>query len=371
MYALGIGFFIGFALKVLDRYIAREVFLGFASVLLGLVLLYAVFDLIHELNDLGRGQYTVGRMFVFVALAMPGHAYEVFPISALIGTLYGLSNLAVHSEMTVMRASGMSKINIGIALLRVGSVLVLLSFMIGEWVMPISESAAQQWRLSALNSLVATQFRSGLWVKDDKSFVNVQEMLPDATLRGLKIYSFDEKARLKTIRFAERGEYAGPQGWVLHAVTETRFVGDGVEVQRSSEQSWPSALTPNILSVLLVEPEQMSLWNLFTYVDHLRENSQNTLRFEIAQWSKVLYPLGIVIMMWLALPFALFRPRTTTGGRQILLGIALGLGFYLTTKLFSYVGQLKDWSPVLSTLVPNLVFLGLVFILGRWMESRA
>jgi len=345
--------------------------MGVGLVFMGLVLLFAFFDLIHELNDLGHGNYTVGSMFVFVLLAMPAHAYELFPISALVGTLYGLSNLSQHSEITVMRASGMSKSQMGMAIARVGVLLVAISFILGEWVMPISESAAQQWRLTALNSLVATQFRSGLWVKDDKSFVNIQEILPDTTLRGVKIYAFDQGSRLKSIRFAERGEYAGPGTWTLKNVTDTVFEGDQAKLSRIAAEPWKSMLTPSVLSVLLVEPEQMSLWNLFTYVQHLRENQQRTTRFEIAQWSKVLYPFGIIVMMWLAMPFAMYRSRSGGFGRQIMLGIGLGLSFYLTIRLFSFVGELNDWSPFMSTLAPNLAFLLMTFGLGQWMERRA
>jgi lipopolysaccharide export system permease protein len=355
-------------LKILHRYIAREVLSGIGLVFLGLVLLFAFFDLIHELNDLGRGNYTLGRMFVFVLLAMPAHAYELFPISALVGTLYGLSSLSQHSEISVMRAAGMSKIQLGVALGRVGLLLVGMSFLLGEWIMPISESAAQQWRLSALNSLVATQFRSGLWVKDEKNFVNIQEILPDTSLRGIKIYTFDQGSRLKSIRFAERGEYSGEAGtWKLNNVTETLFEGDQARLVRNPSQPWKSMLTPSVLSVLLVAPEQMSLWNLFTYIKHLRENQQRTTRFEIAQWSKALYPFGIIVMMWLAMPFAMNRSRSGGFGRQIMLGIGLGLSFYLTIRLFSFLGELNNWSPWVSTLAPNIAFLMMAFlIVGLW-----
>ncbi len=358
-------------MKLLDRYIAREVLQGFGLVFAGLLLLFSFFDLIHELNDLGRGHYTVGRMFVFVLLAMPGHAYELFPISALIGTLYGLSNLSVHSEITAMRAAGLSRVDLGAALARVGGLLVVLGFVLGEVVMPLSESAAQQWRLSALNSLVATQFRSGLWVKDERSFVNIQEILPDNTLRGVRIYSFASDNRLASIRSARQGEYTGPGEWRLQGVSETRFTGDAATLLAADEQPWHSVLTPAILSVLLVEPEQMSLWNLFTYVQHLRENRQRTTRFEIAQWSKALYPLSVLVMMWLAMPFGMHRSRAGGLGRQIMTGIGLGLTFYLVSRLFSYVGELYNWSPLASTLGPNLLFLGMALALSRWMDARA
>lgn len=358
-------------MRVLHRYIAREVLQGFALVFAGLLLLFAFFDLIHELNDLGRGHYTVDRMFVFVLLAMPGHAYELFPISALVGTLYGLSNLSVHSEVTAMRAAGMSRLDLGLALSRVGVALVVVGFLLGEVVMPLSESAAQQWRLSALNSLVATQFRSGLWVKDEESFVNIQEILPDNTLRGVHVYQFADDSRLALIRTAARGEYAGPGEWHLRDVTETRFEDQGAQLVHLPEARWHSVLTPAVLSVLLVEPEQMSLRSLFTYVGHLRENRQRTHRFEIAQWNKAFYPLGILVMMWLALPFGMHRSRAGGLGRQVMLGIGMGLAFHLTGRLCAYLGELYSWSPVVSTVAPILLFIGFSLAAARWIEARA
>jgi lipopolysaccharide export system permease protein len=357
--------------KLLNRYLAREVLFGTGLVFLALLFLFSFFDLIHELNDLGKGSYQVWQMFVFVALALPGHAYELFPIAVLIGTLYGLSNLAAHSEITVMRTSGMSRNRLAGALMRVGLLFVLSAFILGELVMPVSEEAAQQWRLKALNNFVATQFRSGIWVKDSGRFINVKEMLPDNSLRDIRIYEFDEDKRLRRISFARKGVFVHDHLWRLSDVERTEFSPSGVRVSHQAEDDWDSVLTPSVMSTLLVEPEQMSLWNLFSYIRHLRDNSQQTVRFEIAQWSKLLYPFSILVMMLLALPFGLQRPRAGAVGLRIMIGIGLGLGFYLTSRLFSYLGQLNEWSPIISTTAPSLTFLLIAMVLGWWTERYA
>ena len=358
-------------MRLLNRYLAREILYGTGLVITALLFLFSFFDLIHELNDLGKGSYQLWQMFVFVLLALPGHAYELFPIAVLIGTLYGLSNLAAHSEITVMRASGMSRDKLAAALIRVGLLFVLVAFLLGELVMPISEEAAQQWRLKALNNFVATQFRSGIWVKDKGSFINVREMMPDNSLRDLRIYDFDEEHRLRRISTAKKAVYLQGHQWQLTEVERTLFDKNGVEVQHEPSTHWDSVLTPEVMSTLLVEPEQMSVWNLFSYIRHLRDNSQQTVRFEIAEWSKLLYPFSILVMLLLALPFALQRPRSGVVGIRIMIGIGLGLGFYLTSRFFSYLGQLNNWSPIVSTLAPSLTFLLVAFLLGWWMERHA
>ncbi len=358
-------------MRLLNRYLAREVLYGTGLVLTALLFLFSFFDLIHELNDLGKGSYQLWQMFVFVVLALPGHAYELFPIAVLIGTLYGLSNLAAHSEITVMRTSGMSREKLASALIRVGLLFVLAAFLLGELVMPISEEAAQQWRLKALNNFVATQFRSGIWVKDRGSFINVREMMPDNSLRDLRIYDFDDEHRLRRISTAKKAVYLQDHQWRLTEVERTLFEKGGVRVEHQPSTDWDSVLTPEVMSTLLVEPEQMSVWNLFAYIRHLRDNSQQTVRFEIAEWSKLLYPFSILVMMMLALPFALQRPRSGVVGVRIMIGIGLGLGFYLTSRFFSYLGQLNNWSPIISTLAPSLSFLLVAFLLGWWMERHA
>ena len=358
-------------MRLLNRYLAREVLYGTGLVLTALLFLFSFFDLIHELNDLGKGSYQLWQMFVFVVLALPGHAYELFPIAVLIGTLYGLSNLAAHSEITVMRTSGMSREKLASALIRVGLLFVLAAFLLGELVMPISEEAAQQWRLKALNNFVATQFRSGIWVKDRGSFINVREMMPDNSLRDLRIYDFDDEHRLRRISTARKAVYLQDHQWRLTEVERTLFEKGGVRVEHEPSTDWDSVLTPEVMSTLLVEPEQMSVWNLFAYIRHLRDNSQQTVRFEIAEWSKLLYPFSILVMMMLALPFALQRPRSGVVGVRIMIGIGLGLGFYLTSRFFAYLGQLNDWSPIISTLAPSLSFLLVAFLLGWWMERHA
>ena len=357
---------------LVDRYLAREILSGTGLVFTALLFLFSFFDLIHELNDIGKGGYTLWQIGVFVALALPGHAYELFPIATLIGTLYALTNLAQHSEITVMRSSGMSRQRLAQSLLRIGTGFVLVAFILGELVMPFTEEAAQQWRLKALNNLVATQFRSGIWIKDKGSFINIREMMPDNSLQDLRIYEFDNHRRLQRISTAHRALYLQDHEWEMKQVERTIFSPQGVvSVVHEDHVRWDSVLSPQVMSTLLVEPEQMALWNLRSYIQHLRDNHQQTLRFEVAQWGKVFYPFSSLVMMLLALPFGLQRPRAGAVGVRIMIGIGLGLGFYLSNRFFSYLGQLNGWGPIYSTTAPSLVFLGLALFLGWWGEKRA
>jgi lipopolysaccharide export system permease protein len=246
--------------------------------------------------------------------------------------------------------------------------LVVLAFVLGEGIMPATEQYAQKWRLSAMDNFVTKQFRSGFWVKDHGNFINVRELLPDNTLREVRIFEFGQDHRLSGISFAKKAVYDRDSHWNLLDVEHTRFTPQGVTNSHQPKDLWDSTLTPAVLSTLVVEPEQMSAWSLFSYIRHLRDNSQKTGRFEIAQWSKLLYPFSVLVMILLALPFALQRPRAGGVGMKAMAGIGLGLAFYLLNRLSAYMGQLNDWNPVVSTLLPALIFLAISWGMVRWQE---
>jgi lipopolysaccharide export system permease protein len=356
-------------MKILNRYLGREIIKATLFVLVGLLTLFAFFDLMHELGDLGKGRYGMGLILMFVLLSVPNHVYELAPVAVLIGTLFALARMVANSEFTVLRVSGLSAQRIGFFLLLVGLGFTAVTFIFGEFIAPSSQNTAQQLRLKATSSMVAQEFRSGLWVKDGPNFVNVAEMLPDTTLLNIKIYEFDSDFHLRTISSAAQGHFRRENMWQLHDVVQTRFEEGRATVTRFPEKSWESALNPDLLSVLLVVPEQMSVWNLYRYVEHLRENKQKSGRYEIALWGKLTYPFAAMVLMLLALPFSYHHSRAGGVGGKVFVGIMLGLGFHLLNRLFAHLGLLNGWPPLFSAIFPTLLFL-LVAVGLMWRVER-
>jgi lipopolysaccharide export system permease protein len=357
-------------MSVLRRYIRRQVLAGIMLVLAALLMLFSFFDLIYELRDLGSDDTRLATVLAFVALSMPGRLYELFPIAALIGTLFALAQLVVSSEFAVMRTSGVSMLGIASGPIQVGIGLSLVAFLVGEFVTPISEEAAQRMRLKGTSSVVASSFRSGLWVKDENSFVNVRRVMHDATLESIRIYRFDSDYRLMTISQARRGTHVRDNLWRLENVVLTRFEPERTSVERIPEMEWRSVLTPRILSVLLVPPDKMSLFTLFSYVQHLRNNNQDAGRYEIALWNKLIYPIAVLVMMVVALPFSYLNVREGGISTKIFAGIMLGLAFHVMTRLIGHVGQLAAWPPLLAAVAPTAVFVLLAVGMLRMLERR-
>ena len=380
-------------MRLIGGYLIREISLGILAVLFGFLALFAFFDLINELEDIGQAGYRLHHAVLYVLLSLPGHVYELMPVAALIGCIYALSQFAGNSEFTAMRAAGMSRYHALRSIIGIGVVLAILTALAGEWVAPTAEQLAQKLRLNVLGASQGGTFRSGLWIKDSVKdstgkpvrlrFVNIGNLAPDGRMERIEIHEFDPGFRLSSVIKAATGVYqpveeeGGNQrsAWKLTGVEQTRFTvaqGDsGIEslrarMDREAEMIWESDLNPGILAVLTIAPDRMSAWSLWRYTGHLRENGQNADRYELALWKKIVYPVAIIVMLMLALPFAYLQSRAGGIGLKLFLGVMLGVGFYFMNGLFSNLGLLNTWPPWLAVSIPSLVAFGLALaMLGR------
>jgi lipopolysaccharide export system permease protein len=246
--------------------------------------------------------------------------------------------------------------------------------------------------MKALGSAYESQFRTGVWVKDrlrdeDGSgpirpgvrYVNVGKIEKDNEIKNIRMYEFDDAYRLLSIRSAASGRFDHTGVWVLDDVTETRFKEtkqtDPLNPVYSAQTfthpvlSLESEVTPQILSVLLVSPEKMSIFSLGQFINHLQGNKQDTQRHSIAFWKKVIYPFTIFVMLTLALPFAYLKVRAGSVGIKVFGGIMLGMTFQLFNSLFSNVGLLGSWPTLLTALTPPLLYFLLAIAGLRWVSK--
>ena len=349
-----------FKVNTHQRYLMREVLAAVLLVLLAFLALFSFFNFVDELRNVGRADYTAGRAALFVALGLPGLVYELIPIAALIGTLYALSTLARHSELTVLRASGLATSDLLMTLFRAAALLALLTFVFGEVLVPFSERLAQEIKAKALSKVIARSgLESGLWIKDGRSFINIRKANSDSTLEGLRIYRFTPDNALESVTDA-----------ILNGVVRTILDADSSRVESSDSMEWHSAVNPDLLAILTVAPERMSLYGLFSYTRHLVENKQKAERYQIALWKKLVYPLTALVMVALALPFGYSHDRVGGVSLKIFSGVMLGILFYALNGLFSNLGVINSWPPFASATAPAALFLVTAMGLLWWVERR-
>lgn len=394
-------------MKILQRYFAVNIVQAVAFVLVAFLALIAFMDLTAELPSVGKGGYMIQHAFMYVLLLVPGHVYEVMPVAALIGTIYTMAQFAQSSEFTIMRASSMSTRMAAGMVFKIGVLFVLITFVFGELVTPRTAPLAERLRLSAKGSTVSAEFRSGMWTKDivhadgtrgqvtGSRFFNARQIRPDGQLVDLRIYEFDTTMRMRALITAATATFKGDNTWRLDNVTETRFTNSrelpepgaplppgatiesfyghetaAVSTRKLAELDLVSEITPKIVSVSRSDPERMSANELAVYTRHLAENKQETERFKIAFWKKLIDPLAIFVLMALALPFAYLHTRSGGVSLKIFIGIMIGVSFLLVNSLFSHLGLLSTWPAFLTAIAPSLLFLALAVGALWWVERH-
>ena len=377
---------------IYERYLAKQIYSAFGFILFALVALFLFFDILSELGSV-KGQYTLPLALLHVLLKAPSRISEIIPIAGLIGSIYVFAMLASQSEFTILRIAGLDMRKGLTTLAKISLPLIIVTLVMSEWLGPYTENLSDQIRMKALGSSYSSQFKTGVWVKDrlrdeDGSgpvrpgvrYVNVGKIEQDNEIKNIRMYEFDDAYRLLSIRSAVSGRFDQTGTWILDDVTETRFKetkqADPLNPVYSAQTfvhpivSLDSEVTPQILSVLLVSPEKMSIFSLGRFISHLRDNKQDVQRHSIAFWKKVIYPFTIFVMLALALPFAYLKVRAGSVGIKVFGGIMLGMSFQLFNSLFSNVGLLGSWPTLLTALTPPLLYFILAIVGLRWV-SRA
>jgi lipopolysaccharide export system permease protein len=357
-------------MKTLRRYLVKEVVGSIALVLVGLLLLYLVIDFYNEFADAESRRNTLQTLLISIS-SIPANVYILLPIAALLGTLFALAQMNANSEYTVMRASGASVQQILMPLAALGLGLAVTGFLLAEFVVPAAESLSVRARAYSGNTKTITQkFKSGFWFREGRTFINISSVLPDKTLTDVRVFQFDKNGELTLLMTAATASHEGETQWKLEDVVQQAFTRERIESKAIAELTWSSVLTPNMLSVLQMQPDRLTASSLWEYTQHLRKNNQKSNRFEAALWGKLLYPLACVVLMMLALPFSQNSRRSGGVSSRIFIGILVGLVFVLSNRLFSFLGQLYNWPPSLAALTPYALFIGATLLMIYRVERR-
>ena len=347
-----------FRVTILDRHLGGVIVQYTLITMLVLLGLFTFINFLEQLGDLAAGDFGVLDAAAYTALAMPQTVYELFPLAVLLGTIIGLSLLAADSELTALRAAGVSVTRIAGAALKVGAVFVVVAIVVGEYLAPLAESQATRNRAEHAAD-------NGLWMRDGRAYINVGGVAPDLTLSRIKIFSFDDDNKLRALIAADNAQFADGE-WTLNEIVETRIADDDITIVRDKTRRWQTEVTPKILQAFLLKPDQLSATHLTKYIRHLAENRQQAAPYQLAFWQKLTLPLSTALMVILAIPFVFTNLRSGALGRNLFTGIMLALTFYAANKAFGYLTLAYELPPLLGATAPMLAFL----MLAVWMMRR-
>lgn len=378
-------------MKTIRRLIYGEVLLSIALVALGFLALFFFFDLVDELqylgknNGIGESIYQIRHALLYVTLLIPNHLYELLPISVLIGSIFVMARLAQSSEYTILRTSGLGPWRALKLLLGLGAFFVVLSFAVGDYIAPVSERAAQLMKARYQNKITIGQ--TGAWLKEKQAsnnfVVNVKELSPDNEMHGVQIYEFDSKGLIVSTTQAPVAVFSPRSAWQLRNAARAEFqVPAGASSPNAAQQPakvtrttlesfrWQTGISAEMVSVALLKPERMATIDLFTYIRHLEANGQTAQRYEIEFWKKVFYPLSCLVMVMLALPFAYLHFRSGGIAAYVFAGVMIGISFFLLNNVFGYIGNLRNWQPWLAAATPGLIYMAVSMGAFGWLVLR-
>ena len=385
-------------MKTIRRLIYGEVLTAIALVAMGFLALFFFFDMVDELQYLGKNNglpsglptasdiYQIRHALVYVALLIPNHLYELLPISVLIGTIFVMARMAQSSEYTILRTSGLNPWRALKMLLNLGAIFVVLSFVIGDYLAPLSERTAQL--LKARYQGIITVGQTGAWLKEKQAYnsviANVRTLSPDNEMLGLQIFEFNNKGLVVSKMQAASASFGLDDSWQLHNVTRTEFNVPSSPATASNQSTqtagvardsvanfrWPTEITQEMVSVALLKPERMGTLDLFNYIRHLDANGQSAQRYEIEFWKKVFYPLSCLVMVMLALPFAYLHFRSGGIAAYVFAGVMIGISFFLLNNVFGYVGNLQNWQPWLAAAAPGMLYMAISLGAFGWLVLR-
>ncbi|WP_448682634.1 LPS export ABC transporter permease LptG [Pseudomonas nicosulfuronedens] len=354
-------------MRKLDRYIGTTVFVSILAVLgviLGLAELFAFVDQLGQIDE----SYTLTEALKFVLLTAPSRGYDMLPMAALIGCLVGLGTLASNSELTIMRAAGVSLQRIVWAVMKPMLVLMFVGILVGEYVIPYTETAAQSGRALAQSGNGSQSSRSGLWHRQGHEFIHINVVRPDGVLLGVTRYNFDDNRRLQTASFARQAVFENNQ-WQLQDVTTTvlHAAEKRSEVVNQQSEAWNIQLSPQLLNTVVMEPEALSITGLWNYIHYLQDQGLSSNRYWLAFWTKILQPLVTAALVLMAISFIFGPLRSVTLGQRVFTGVLVGFTFRIAQDLLGPSSQVFNFPPMLAVLVPAAI----CALLGTLLLKRA
>jgi lipopolysaccharide export system permease protein len=351
---------------IVDRYIMQRFLAGVLPVMILLLALFSFLALAEELEDVGRGGFTMPDALMVVFLTTPKRIVELLPVTALLGGLLGLGAMANDRELIAIRTSGLSK-------RRIAQTVMVLAILLGGFitvlqfsVVPGFEREAAHLRGKSLQDMDDEAGKNGaFWTRHKSYFIHVDEVQFDRTLVDVEIYATDEQGRLTQLIQTSSADYAGDGAWLLSDVLQSEFENAQVKETLETSMLWQDLLSEEQASVLMLPLEALAPNDLVSTIINLKRNQLDTHEYEIVLWQQVSLLPGLLAMALLSLPFLLGSVRSVSASQRVMIGGLIGIGFYLVQQMSGHLAGILGLHPALVILTPPFILLAIAVIAIR------
>lgn len=354
-------------LKQLDKHVVLTIISSTLVVLFALLSIDMLGKIIAEIDILGDKDYHFGRLLAYVLGLIPLKLIQFFPMALLIGALMGLGKIAALNELTIMQIAGISRLRIGLIGFFVAVILGGVVLLITEFIGVSLNQKVTQMRAAALGQVTANAGGRGVWAQDGNRFVYVGGVQANGDLSRIAIYELDEQMQFSQIIRATTATVT-PTAWELNNVSKKQIQPQRIEFTHHNRLTWENALDNNILTLLISDPEDLSIRDLYRYISYQKANDIKPTNYSLTFWQRIFVPLSTGVMFLLALPFVFGSQRSSTQGRKLFIGIMLGLVYFVSYTSIANIILLTGAPVILGAIIPIVLFMLVSFGL-LWLRA--
>ena len=352
-------------MKLLQRYIAKNILASIALITLMLIGLQVFILFVKEIGDLGNGSYEIVQATWFVVCQLPYQIYLFMPMASMLGCLIGLGLMANHRELVVMRAAGMSIWQVTLTVFKAALIVIVIVAVVGEALVPQLTRFSNDKKMMAINNGQTLRTSKGMWLRVQNDFITVGAVLSNIELQNVVQFHFDESHHLRLARRADKIEFKDGV-WRAIRVHETIISDTHTEARDISVMDWDVIVKPAVFGMGRSEPDEMTLHELRQYIRAQKATNQQALSYQLDYWQRIFQPLTTMVMMMIAIPFIFGPLRSSTMGSKLLVGAAVGFGFNILNRFFGPLSQVYQWPPIVAAIVPTCIFA----LLGIYLMRR-
>ncbi len=344
-------------MKLLTSYIIKKCLINTTLILISLIFVFSIFSLLGQIDSLGKEDFNMISLIFYTVLQVPNSIYLLLPMSILIGVMLALLSMVNYSEYAVIRTSGVSLFSITKILFFFGLFFSIFLFVLGEFVVPRTNNYSNIYKKSKTHEIYYIQLHSGVWTKDgNNSFININQILPNSDIEKIKILKYNNKLQLILYIIAESGKYDSiNKYWILSNVYETLYTKDRIIYTKEKIRNWITSIDPKFFDVLIIDPDNMSIINLMSYISKLKELHQNNKKYIISFWEKIVYPFSCIGMALICVGFIPNNRRNINLGSKLFAAVFIGVGYFFINKLLSSLALLINMNPLIIAILPTFI----------------
>ena len=353
------------ARRIVAKHVTKTTLLAMLGATAVLASLQILFTYLGELSDLKQG-YTAWNALQYVLWGAPRYLYEILPIAALIGAVLGLGSMASNSELIVMRAAGISLWRIVGWVMRSAMLLVVLSFLLTQFVIPYTNEQAKS--IKSHRSVAALGEVKGYWTREGQRFIYIDYANSQGTLKQVQVVDFDENYRMKSLLNSEEGQFLKEGQWSLKQSAQVNLLANGqAQVVNKNQQDLALALQPKYVHMVTINPEDLAPTQLLSFMQYMHEYSQVPKTYLLAFWKNIGSPFALLALVLIACSFIFGPLRQQSMGFRLVIALFVGLGFYYIQDFLGYASLVYAPSPAWFVFLPIVLMFGI----GSYLLYRA